>query len=125
MDYTAQRELAMRERNERVMSESLVFIRKKTRIKNFFRTNIQVECKDGVLAVNHINDAISDVEKSDIGNPKGDYDLYYCQKISDELFLRLSKHFADSDIKITTSESSGSAITTHYRSYKPSLTIKI
>ena len=38
---------------------------------------------------------------------------------------QLSAVFSDSDIKITTTESSGSAITTHYRNHKPNLVIKI
>jgi len=125
MEYSAQRNLALKERNDRVMRESLIYIRKKTRIKNFFTANIQVESLDGILDAKPINQAIKDIEASDIGKPKADDDLQYCQRISDELFLRLSNHFADSDIKITVAESSGSAVITHYRSTKPSLTIKI
>lgn len=125
MDYTAQRNFALKERNERVMRERLIYIRKKSRIKKFFRTNIVVEVKDNNFNIDFINKTINDVDEADIGKPKSDYDLEYCQKISDELFLRLATHFVDSDIKITTTESSGSAITTHYRNHKPNLVIKI
>lgn len=120
-----QREVALKERNERVLKNSLVYIKRKSRIKNFFRTTISVESIDGVLSdVDVIDQAITDVQLLPI-RPEHDADLVFCQKICDALFMKLAVHFADSDIKITTSESSGSAITVHYRSSKPNLTVKI
>jgi hypothetical protein len=125
MDYTEQRTLAMKERKQRVLEQSLIYVRKKSRIKNFFNTSIEVECKNNNFDISVINQVIKDVNQADIGKPKCDDDLNFCSKISDELFQRLANHFVDSDIKITTTESSGGAITKHYRSYKPSLSIKI
>jgi LPS O-antigen subunit length determinant protein (WzzB/FepE family) len=125
MNYIEQRNIALKDRNQRVMEQSLVYVCKESRIKNFFRTSIQVECRNNEFDIDMLNQAIKDVNQADIGKPKRDDDLNYCSKISDELFQRLANHFVDSDIKITTTESSGGAITKHYRSYKPSLTIKI
>lgn len=125
MNYTEQRNIALKDRNQRVMEQSLVYVCKESRIKNFFRTSIQVECRNNEFDIDMLNQAIKDVNQADIGKPKCDDDLNYCSKISDELFQRLANHFVDSDIKITTTESSGGSITKHYRSYKPSLTIKI
>jgi hypothetical protein len=125
MNYIEQRNIALKDRNQRVMEQSLVYVCKESRIKNFFRTSIQVECRNNEFDIDILNQAIKDVNQADIGKPKRDDDLNYCSKISDELFQRLANHFVDSDIKITITESSGGAITKHYRSYKPSLTIKI
>jgi hypothetical protein len=125
MNYIEQRNIALKDRNQRVMEQSLVYVCKESRIKNFFRTSIQVECRNNEFDIDMLNQAIKDVNQADIGKPKCDDDLNYCSKISDELFQRLANHFVDSDIKITTTESGGGSITKHYRSYKPSLTIKI
>ena len=125
MNYIEQRNIALKDRNQRVMEQSLVYVCKESRIKNFFRTSIQVECRNNEFDIDMLNQAIKDVNQADIGKPKSDDDLNYCNKISDELFQRLANHFVDSDIKITTTESGGGSVTKHYRSYKPSLTIKI
>ena len=120
-----QRLMALKDRNERVMEQSLVYINKTSRIKNFFNTSIQVEAiSDLEEDVQHINYAISFVNASKV-YPSSDNDLVFCKKICDMLFLKLSEHFTDSDMKITVTESGGSAITVHYRSYKPTLSIKI
>lgn len=119
------REVALKERNQRVLDNSVIYIKRKRRIKNFFRTSVSVESLDGIFKDVHVIDqAIAEIELLPI-RPDHDADLVFCQKICDALFLKLAAHFADSDIKITTSESSGSAITVHYRSSKPSLSIKI
>lgn len=120
--YTEQRKQMLAERNERVMHESLVYLKKKYTLTNY-QIEVKVESLDGNFNdISVIDNAINNLDGFE---QECDNSLIFCQKICDALFLALAEHFADSDIEITTQERSGAAITVHYRSRKPSLTIKI
>ena len=127
--YTEQRKQMLAERNERVMHESLVYLKKKYTLTNY-QIEVKVESLDGNFNdISVIDNAIKNLDGfglySSFVMQECDNSLIFCQKICDALFLALAEHFADSDIEITTQERSGAAITVHYRSKKPSLTIKI
>lgn len=120
MTIDEQRDQAIFERNQRVKNKARTFFRYKTKFAKFFKVIVEIECPSEYLQniETILKRIITQAELSD-NLPEKKADAVTCNLINQYLFFNIAAVFADTNIKITVLENSGSGVTVHYDHTKP------